>query len=185
MSADNASDWVKKFIVEIPKSIGPVLDLACGRGRHTRLLLDAGYEVWSVDRDLDTLATLRDTNAKILQIDLESPDFVWPFAEASFAGIVVTNYLHRQLMPRILASLMDQGVLIYETFAVGNEKYGRPRNPDFLLSDNELIQHFVTTQMAGWRQQCLSFEHLYVNQMSEAIVQRICVRRCLTLSNVV
>ena len=185
MSADNASEWVKKFIVEIPKSIGPVLDLACGSGRHTRLLLDAGYDVWSVDRDNDALASLSDTKANIHLHDLESPDFVWPFSDASFAGIVVTNYLHRPLMPLILASLMDQGILIYETFAVGNEKFGRPRNPDFLLSDNELIQYFVTTQMPGWHQQCLSFEHLYVNQRSEVIVQRICVRRCLTLSNVV
>jgi len=177
MSNSHPSIWVQRFLEEIPKSKGPVLDLACGAGRHTRLLLAAGYEVWAVDRDAEALARLEQLGATCFNLDLEQEDFEWPFAAEQFAGIVVTNYLHRQLMPSILPSLADQGVLIYETFAIGNEKYGRPRNPDFLLQENELLEHFVCAKTVGWRQQCLAFEHTYVNQITEAIVQRICIRR--------
>lgn len=177
MNGGNSSLWVQRFLEEIPKSQGSVLDLACGAGRHTRLLLAAGYDVWAVDRDANSLADLEKLGANCLNIDLEQEDFKWPFAAGQFAGIIVTNYLHRPLMPWILSSLADQGVLIYETFATGNEKYGRPRNPDFLLQENELLKHFVCTESVGWRQQCLAFEHTYVNQITEAIVQRICIRR--------
>jgi SAM-dependent methyltransferase len=177
MSNSNPSMWVQRFLAEIPKSKGPVLDLACGAGRHTRLLIAAGYDVWALDRDADSLVELQKLGARCLNIDLEQVGFQWPFTTEQFAGIVVTNYLHRPLMPAILQSLADQGILIYETFAAGNEKYGRPRNPDFLLQENELLTHFVCNKTAGWRQQCLAFEHTYVNQINEAIVQRICIRR--------
>ncbi|WP_395011236.1 class I SAM-dependent methyltransferase [Undibacterium sp.] len=177
MSNGHPSPWVQRFLKEIPKSKGPILDLACGAGRHTRLLLAAGYDVWVVDRDADSLAALEQMGATCFSIDLEQEDFEWPFEAEQFAGVIVTNYLHRPLMASILQSLSDQGVLIYETFATGNEKYGRPRNPDFLLQENELLNYFVCTKTEGWRQQCLAFEHTYVNQITEAIVQRICIRR--------
>lgn len=177
MNKAHLSPWVLRFVDDIPKSKGPVLDLACGAGRHTQLLLAAGYEVWAVDRDAESLARIEQLGATCFNLDLEKEDFKWPFAAAQFAGIVVTNYLHRPLMPAILPSLADQGVLIYETFATGNEQYGRPRNPEFLLQENELLEHFVCTKTAGWHQQCLAFEHTYVNQITEAIVQRICIRR--------
>lgn len=177
MNSNNSSPWVQRFLGEIPKSRGPVLDLACGTGRHTRLLLEAGYEVWAVDRDVASLSALAQLGAHCMNIDLEQESFSWPFENEQFAGIVVTNYLHRPLMPSILPSLADQGVLIYETFATGNEKYGRPRNPDFLLQENELLESFVCAKYVGWRQQCLAFEHTYVNQITESIVQRICIRR--------
>jgi SAM-dependent methyltransferase len=177
MCNDHPSIWVQRFLEEIPKLKGPILDLACGAGRHTRLLLAAGYDVWAVDRDAESLAELERLGATCFNIDLEQEGFNWPFEAEQFAGIVVTNYLHRPLMAAILQSLADHGVLIYETFATGNEKYGRPRNPDFLLQENELLKHFVCVESEGWRQQCLAFEHTYVNQMTEAIVQRICIRR--------
>jgi SAM-dependent methyltransferase len=177
MSLGHPSPWVRRFLNDIPKSKGPVLDLACGSGRHTDLLLTAGYEVWAVDRDTEALARIEQLGATCFNLDLEKEGFEWPFAAEQFAGIVVTNYLYRPLMPSILATLADQGVLIYETFAIGNEQYGRPRNPDFLLQENELLEHFVCTKTAGWHQQCLAFEHTYVNQITEAIVQRICIRR--------
>jgi len=177
MNNAQPSQFVRRYLDEIPKAKGPVLDLACGSGRHTRLLLAAGYEVWAVDRDSDSLAELEQLGAKCFHLDLEQEGFKWPFASEQFAGIVVTNYLHRPLMASILQSLADHGVLIYETFAVGNEQYGRPRNPDFLLQENELLQHFVCPAASGWRQQCLVFEHTYVNQITEAVVQRICIRR--------
>lgn len=172
-----SSLWVQEFLCEIPKAKGPVLDLACGAGRHTRLLLNLGHDVWALDRDVAALAPLEEAGAHCIDIDLECDGFEWPFAAEQFAGIVVTNYLHRPLMPWILHSLMDEGVLIYETFAVGNEKYGRPRNPAFLLKENELLDHFVHESIPGWHQQCIAFQHGYVNQITEAIVQRICVRR--------
>jgi SAM-dependent methyltransferase len=177
MSNGYPSLWVQRFLEDIPRSKGPILDLACGSGRHTHLLLAAGYEVWAVDRDVDSLAALELQGVTCFKIDLEQEGFQWPFETEQFAGIIVTNYLHRPLMASILQSLADQGVLIYETFASGNEKYGRPRNPDFLLQENELLKHFVCTKELGWRQQCLAFEHTYVNQITEAIVQRICIRR--------
>lgn len=177
MCNDHPSIWVQRFLEEIPKLKGPILDLACGAGRHTRMLLAAGYDVWAVDRDAESLAELERLGATCFNIDLEQEGFNWPFEAEQFAGIVVTNYLHRPLMAAILQSLADHGVLIYETFATGNEKYGRPRNPDFLLQENELLKHFVCVESEGWRQQCLAFEHTYVNQMTEAIVQRICIRR--------
>jgi SAM-dependent methyltransferase len=177
MNNGRPSLWVQRFLEEIPKSKGPILDLACGAGRHTHLLLAAGHEVWAVDREVESLAALEQLGATCFNIDLEQDNFKWPFAAEQFAGIVVTNYLHRPLMSSILPSLVEQGVLIYETFATGNEKYGRPRNPDFLLQENELLTHFVCTRTDGWYQQCLAFEHAYVNEFTEAIVQRICVRR--------
>ena len=177
MNSGHPSLWVKRFLEEIPRSKGPILDLACGSGRHTHLLLASGFEVWAVDRDVDSLAALEPLGATCFNIDLEQEGFMWPFELEQFAGIIVTNYLHRPLMASILSSLADQGVLIYETFATGNEQYGRPRNPDFLLRENELLEHFVCTKTAGWHQQCLAFEHTYVNQITEAIVQRICIRR--------
>lgn len=171
------SDWVLRYLAEIPRAAGPVLDLACGSGRHSLLLNEAGYEVWAVDQRSDLLDTLRPLGIRCFDLDLETADFVWPFADDHFAAIVVTNYLHRPLMPKILKSIAHQGVLIYETFAAGNEQFGRPRNPDFLLAENELLNHFVYTQSQNRRQQCLGFEHGFVNQPSPAIVQRICVRK--------
>jgi SAM-dependent methyltransferase len=180
-----ASAWVQQFLDLIPRDTGPVLDLACGGGRHTRLLLDAGFEVWAIDRNADLLAPLAAIGAKCFVVDLEHETrdgvcvdgLTWPFQSKTFAGIVVTNYLYRPLMPFILAALNDNGILIYETFALGNARYGRPKNPDFLLHDNELLAHFVNAQSATYSQQCIAYEHGYVKQPQEAIVQRICVRR--------
>jgi SAM-dependent methyltransferase len=181
------SKWVTRYLAHIPKNIGPVLDLACGSGRHTRLLLDAGYDVWSVDKDSALLAPLRVLGATCFEIDLEHEMLDgtlleganWPFEKRCFSGVIVTNYLHRPLMPFILDSLNDQGVLIYETFAEGNAQYGRPSNPNFLLRENELLDRFVFEQRLGWGQTCIAYQHAYVNQPKEAVVQSICVKSFL------
>ncbi|MBI3711740.1 MAG: SAM-dependent methyltransferase [Burkholderiales bacterium] len=179
------SDWVQRYQLEIPANAGPVLDLACGGGRHARFLRGLGYDVYAVDRDTAAFSTLRAQGITCLQHDLESSkdgldqseqSFHWPFEPEQFAGIVICNYLHRPLMPSILASIKDGGSLIYETFAVGNERYGRPRNPRFLLKENELLEHFVFAQRSGWHQHCLAFESGFVNRGDGAVVQRICVR---------
>jgi SAM-dependent methyltransferase len=132
------SPWVTRFAGLVPSG-GPVLDVACGGGRHTRLFLDRGHPVTAVDADISRVADLADeARAEIVEADLEN-GAPWPFTGRSFAGIVVTNYLYRPLFPVLMASLATGGVLIYETFALGNERFGKPRNPDHLLRPGELL----------------------------------------------
>ncbi|MBI3230281.1 MAG: class I SAM-dependent methyltransferase [Burkholderiales bacterium] len=173
------SAWVQRFVPLIPHQLNkPVLDLACGAGRHTRLLLAHGYEVLAIDRDLTALQSLKQSlvgeGAKLdsLALDVEQPleQLQWPCAPASLAGIVVTNYLHRPLFPLLLASLAPNGVLIYETFAAGNQVFGKPSNPAFLLNPGEL---FIRMQESGVMR-TLAFEDGRVEQPKMAMVQRIC-----------
>lgn len=113
-----------------------MLDLAAGRGRHSRLLLELGYRVTAVDRDASGLTELPGVEAIAADLEDGSP---WPLPDRHFAGIVVVNYLYRPILPRIAASLAPGGVLIYETFGAGQERYGKPRNPDHLLRPGELL----------------------------------------------
>ncbi len=140
----NLSDpapWVVKHIERFPTG-GSVLDVACGRGRHTRLLLAKGFRVTAVDIDVSGLEDIADNpNLGVIEADLELHG--WPFGGLAFDGIVVTNYLHRPQFPDLVECLASGGVLIYETFAVGNEKYGRPSNPEYLLRDGELRDFFA------------------------------------------
>jgi SAM-dependent methyltransferase len=115
------------------------LDLACGYGRHARYFAGRGNHVVAVDRDVAALAALAgEERIEARALDLEAGR--WPLPGERFDAIVVANYLHRPLFPSLLAALADDGVLIYETFARGNEAYGRPSNPDFLLERDELLQ---------------------------------------------
>jgi SAM-dependent methyltransferase len=119
---------------------GAILDVACGSGRHLRHFLAANLAVVGVDRDVSGVQDLVGrSGAEIVRADLEdgSP---WPLPGRRFAGIVVTNYLHRPLLPALIEALQPGGVLLYETFAAGNEKYGKPSNPDFLLKEGELLE---------------------------------------------
>ena len=158
----SASSWVRRF-APLVRSGGAVLDLACGRGRHARLFLDRGHPVTALDRDV-AQAVLAD-GAERIAADLEdgSP---WPLAGRGFAGIVVSNYLWRPLFPAILAALEPGGVLIYETFAVGNEVFGRPRNPAHLLGRGELLERCRPLQV-------VAFEDGIAGQA----VQRLCALR--------
>lgn len=167
------SAWVQRFAPLIPA--GEVLDLACGSGRHSHLLASLGHPVCALDRDGDTLAVLAASappGISTFQFDLEN-GAPWPFAPARFAGIVVTNYLYRPLFAAMLASLAPGGVLIYETFACGNERYGKPSNPDFLLRQGELLDLVRDPAMPGWR--VIAFEDGYVATPKPAMVQRLCV----------
>jgi len=133
------SPWVRRF-APLVRSGGTVLDLACGGGRHARYFLALGYPVAMVDRDSGPVGDLAGhRGAEIIEADLES-DAPWPLAERSFAAVIVVNYLHRPLLPRLIGALEDGGVLIYETFARGNEHFSRPRNPDHLLKSGELLE---------------------------------------------
>jgi len=114
-----------------------VLDLACGSGRHLRWFAARGDEVTGVDRDAAALAPLQRLG-RLLVADVENGP--WPLADERFDAVVVTNYLWRPLWPRLRASLADGGVLIYETFALGNQAFGKPSNPDFLLRPGELLE---------------------------------------------
>ena len=116
---------------------GAVLDVACGSGRHVRWLATQGFAVTGVDRDAQALQALR-AQGRCIVADIEAAP--WPLAGERFDAVVVTNYLWRPLWPALLASLRDDGVLIYETFALGNEAFGKPSNPDFLLRPGELLQ---------------------------------------------
>ena len=134
--ADAASPWVQRWAPLIAPS-GRVLDVACGRGRHALFFAERGCTVTAVDRDATALAGLP-AGLEACHADLEAAP--WPLAGRRFDAVVVTNYLWRPLWPVLLASLDDGGVLIYETFAVGQAAFGKPTNPDFLLRPGELLE---------------------------------------------
>ena len=131
------SPWVARHAHLVPKG-ARVLDLACGYGRHARLFAQRGARVLAVDRDADALAAIGGVpGVETCRIDLEAS--AWPFAGERFDAIVVSNYLHRPALAHIVAGVADDGALLYETFARGNQAYGRPSNPAFLLEPGELL----------------------------------------------
>ena len=132
------SPWIVRF-ASLVSAGARLLDLAAGNGRHARFFAERGAQVLAVDRDADTLSTLAHVaNVETRVLDLETG--VWPLAGKRFDAIVVTNYLHRPLFRHLREALLPDGLLLYETFAVGNEAYGRPSNPDFLLKRDELLR---------------------------------------------
>ena len=147
---------------------GAVLDLACGAGRHARWLAELGFEVDAVDRD-PALFHAPPPAVRLRGADLEAG--AWPYAGIRFDAIVVTNYLHRPLLPVLVDSLEAGGILLYETFARGNERFGKPSNPDFLLAPGELLE------AVRGRLRVLGYEDLVVEEPRPAAVQRICARR--------
>ncbi len=164
-----ASEWVRRFAPRIPDR-GAVLDVACGSGRHARLLASLGHTVFAVDRDADAIARLSGTTGIEARVaDIEGQQ--WPYGSQRFAGIVVTNYLHRALLPTLVAVVAVGGVLIYETFAAGNERFGRPSNPEFLLRPGELLD------AVRGHLRVIAFEDLQVELPKRAMVQRICAER--------
>jgi SAM-dependent methyltransferase len=162
-----SSNWVRRFADMIPKN-GSVLDIACGAGRHSRLLAAMGFNVTAVDRDVSVFVEPPD-NVALIQTDLETHP--WPFDQREFAGVIVTNYLHRPLLPLIVLSVARSGMLIYETFAVGNEKFGRPSRADFLLQPGELLN------AAHDKLEVIAYENIVVNDPKPAMVQRIAAMR--------
>ena len=158
--------WVDCYSSLIPSGKG-VLDLACGSGRHTGMLLNKGYQVTAVDIDTTSIKqNFSDKKLNIVKCDLESLSS-WPFGKNSFLGIIVVNYLHRPLYSKIMESLEKGGVLIYQTFADGHSRYGKPKNPDYLLRRGELKMVFDSMRI-------ISYQHGYLGYPSRSIVQRIC-----------
>ena len=163
VSSAPASTWVRRFVPLIRRG-GRVLDLAAGSGRHTRLLLESGFTVCAVDRDISALLPLAGSGCEVRQVDLEAGDS--PPLDTGYDAIVVTNYLHRPLLPAIAQALAAGGVLIYETFARGNERFGRPHNPDFLLCPGELLEAFAMLTV-------VAFEQGEISVPRPAVIQRI------------
>lgn len=186
-----ASAWVLRFAEMIPKqkaalnlaraevldvalgqaldiAAGQVLDLAAGSGRHSRALAAMGYAMLAVDRDLDEFAA-PPPGVTLFKADLELNP--WPFANQQFAGVVVTNYLYRPLLPFIVAAVAPGGILIYETFAIGNEQFGRPSRAEFLLQPEELLDA-VRGEL-----QVIAYENMFIKEPKPATVQRIAAIR--------
>jgi len=144
------------------------LDAACGSGRHSALFLSHGCRVTAIDRDVSRLRPQQ--GLEIIEADLEQRASL-PTADRRFDAVVVTNYLHRPLLPALIDAVAPQGLLLYETFAVGNERFGKPSNPNFLLKPGELLDA-VHDQL-----RVLAYEDLTVEQPNPAAVQRIAARR--------
>ncbi|WP_175772581.1 class I SAM-dependent methyltransferase [Paraburkholderia phenazinium] len=161
------SRWVRHWTHLVAPG-GAVLDVASGGGRHARWFAAHGHPVTALDRDAAALATMRDEPQITTQVaDLEGAP--WPLPDgAKFAAVVVTNYLHRPLFPRLLAALAPAGVLIYETFAHGNQTVGKPSNPTFLLAPGELLD------VVRPRLRVVAFQDGFLAQPRPAYIQRIC-----------
>lgn len=161
------SAWVAQWAGLVPAG-ATVLDVAAGGGRHSLFFAGKGHPVTAVDRDVSALP--RQPDMEIVAADLEGGS-AWPLPGRRFGAVVVTNYLHRPLFPALIDALMPGGVLLYETFMVGNERFGRPSNPDFLLQDGELLE------VVRGRFSVVAYEARMVSQPRMAMVQRIAARK--------
>jgi SAM-dependent methyltransferase len=167
---DAPSEWVVRQACHLPRQ-GPILDLACGSGRHARWLAARGWSVLAVDCDATALRALADTTGvETRQLDLENGK--WPLVGEQFAGIVVTRYLHRPRLPELVETLQPGGVLIYETFMQGQAAYGRPTRPEFLLAPGEL------TRLADqYRLSVIDFQEGFVATPRPMMLQAVCCRK--------
>ena len=145
-----------------------VLDVAAGGGRHSRFFADRGHRVTALDRDTSRLAA--HAGIETVQADLENGS-PWPLPGHTFGAVIVTNYLHRPLFPALLDALAPGGVLLYETFMEGNERFGEPSRPAFLLKDGELLD------LVRGRLSVTAYEARMISEPKMAMVQRIAGRR--------
>lgn len=147
-SSGEASAWVQRWSHLVAPG-ATVLDVACGSGRHLRWFARQGCRVTGVDRDEAALALSQHIGQTVLA-DIESGP--WPLAGRSFDAVVVTNYLWRELLPTLIGSMAEGGVLIYETFSAGNESVGKPSNPKFLLQPGELLRAAVGLRVVAFEE---------------------------------
>ncbi len=161
------SPWVMMCCQEIPAG-ATVLDLACGQGRHAIYLRDHGYSVTALDRDITAVQDIG--GIEVIEADLENNNS-WPLGNRMFDAVVVVNYLHRPLFSSLLSAVKRGGVLIYETFMEGQQAYGRPTNPDFLLQSGEL------KRVIGEAFDIIQFEEGYASEPTPNVKQRICACR--------
>ncbi|MDI1286609.1 MAG: class I SAM-dependent methyltransferase [Reyranella sp.] len=161
-----ASSWITMWAGLVPP-VASVLDVAAGKGRHTHFFAGRGHRVTAIDRDVSALTAAH--TVEVIAADLEdgSP---WPLAGRTFGTVVVTNYLHRPLFPHLFAALQPSGVLLYETFMEGNERFGKPSRPEFLLKDGELLE------LVRGRFSVIANEARLISEPRIAMVQRIAAR---------
>jgi SAM-dependent methyltransferase len=163
--ADAPSPWIVRF-APLVSSGAAVLDVACGHGRHSVFFAARGCRVTAIDRNAQALDALaRQPGVVPLEADIETGP--WPLPGQRFDAVVVTNYLYRPRLPEVIAAVAADGLLLYETFARGNEVYGRPSNPGFLLAPGELLT------VVGDRLKIVAFEQGVVTTDRAAVLQRI------------
>lgn len=165
------SCWVQRWLHDLPAA-SRIVDVAAGSGRHARLAASQGHRVLAVDRDGPALARLASLDAHIatLRADLESGP--WPLAPGAFDAVIVTNYLFRSRFALLCGLLAPGGRLVYETFAQGNQAFGRPSNPAFLLRDGELLDRCAAAGLV-----IVAYETGVRRQPGPAVVQRVCALR--------
>jgi SAM-dependent methyltransferase len=159
--SEAVSPWVARW-AQLVAPGATVLDVACGRGRHTRFFAGRGCTMTAVDRDAEALAAVAGASEAV-HADIENGP--WPFHGRTFDAVVVTNYLWRPLLPTLVASVAPGGVLLYETFALGNEAFGKPSRPDFLLRPGELLDACASLEV-------VAYEHGLLRDPAR-VVQRI------------
>lgn len=159
--------WVVQWAGLIPAAAA-ILDVAAGKGRHALFFAERGHRVTAIDRDIASLPVRDDV--EIVPADLETGS-AWPLPDRAFGGVVVTNYLHRPLFPPLFDALEPGGVLLYETFMAGNERFGHPNRPEFLLQDGELLD------LVRGRFSVTAYEARMISEPKMAMVQRIAARK--------
>lgn len=163
------SPWVIKHAALIPKAAS-ILDVACGTGRHTRYFLERGHSVTAVDKNISGLTDIAHIDSlEVMETDLEDGT-AWPLGTRTFGAVIVINYLHRPILPALISAVTQGGLLIYDTFAEGNENFGKPSCPDFLLKPGELLKA-VKGQL-----DVVAYEHGLFNG-PYSVRQRLCATR--------
>jgi SAM-dependent methyltransferase len=166
---DKFSNWVKYCLEEIPSNNGLSLDLACGKGRHSLYMALLGYNVIAVDINIENLNHFSGSLITKIKKNIEDVKN-WPLIKEKFDVIVVTNFLNREIFPFIIKSIRKKGFLIYETFSEGQQKIGKPSNPDYILKSNELISLCSNMQL-------IVYEEIYKKSPSNSSYkQRIFAR---------
>lgn len=160
-----ASSWVQRWAHLVPQN-ARILDVACGSGRHMAFFQQKGHVVTGVDRDPLALTSCKPYGRTLLA-DIENDS--WPLPNEVFDAVVVTHYLWRPLFPALLGAIKPGGLLIYETFAHGNETVGRPARPQFLLQRGELLRVCEGFEV-------IAYENGYLDH-PERFIQRICASK--------
>lgn len=166
------SPWLLRW-EHLLAPVSRVLDVACGPGRHMYWLHSRGHQVTGIDRDeaaLASLAPLAAAGVQVIQADIENG--AWPLPGRAFDAVLVTNYLWRPRLTDIAEAVAPGGVLLYETFAQGNESVGRPSRPEFLLAPGELL---AFSDRAGLR--VVAYEDGFLDEPGPRFVQRIAAVR--------
>jgi SAM-dependent methyltransferase len=164
--APEPSEWVVRFLSGLEAG-ARVVDIACGRGRHLRYALEQGHDVTGLDRDVSKLGDLAGRErVRVIEADLER-NAPFPLAGETFDAVIVANYLWRPILPDIAACVAPDGILIYETYALGNERFGKPSNPNYLLKPNELAEVFAPMLVI------VAFEHGQAMRPYPRVIQRI------------